>query len=65
MLVFLIFTGFIGQYLFGHNIISNYKVLKFTVLKILTSFFIGSLDLNDKRDNLSFNLSGKGENFDR
>lgn len=50
--------------MFGQNIISYYRELKFIVLKILTSFFIGSLDLSDPNDNLALNLSGAGKTFD-
>jgi hypothetical protein len=50
--------------MFGDNIISNYRHLKFIILKIFTSFFIGSLDLSDSKENLSLNLSGSGTIFD-
>jgi len=62
--LFLIFTAFIGHYLFGHNIISNYKELNFIILKILTSFFIGSLDLPEPLKNQSLNLSRSNSTFD-
>jgi len=61
----LFLTSFVAIHLFGHSIISSYKYITLVFLKILTSFFIGSLDISDPNMNISNNLDGISDKFDK
>lgn len=61
--IFVVFSFYIASYLFGHSIISNYDDNKFTAMKIISSFWIGSLD-TDKDKIQSGNISQQSSYFD-
>ena len=55
MVYFIFVSSLIAYYIFGHQIISEYKDFKFIVLKLLTSFFLGSIDILDQTNNEASN----------
>lgn len=41
--------------MFGHQIISDYNDFRYIILKLLTSFFLGSIDILDQTNNQALN----------
>jgi hypothetical protein len=53
----MIFSWFIARYLFGYSAINDYNDDKFTAMKVLGSFFIGSVDNKNLKENETINIS--------
>ena len=65
LIFFVLLSFFISIYLFGSSILGDFKDLKYISMKILGSFYIGSLDISDKTINSAKNVGQKGGYFDK
>jgi len=61
---FVLISFFIAYYLFASSIIADYSDSKYTAMKVMGSFYIGSIDIFDKVLNDSYNVSKKSIVFD-